>query len=108
MTEFTTRMMSPEDTGRVDTYGPIKDIPDRVWGGFIEQMQSDDGPDPQAVADAVLNLIETPAGDRPLRVVVDPMMGGEGPNSLNNATSQIQEQMLTGFGMGELLSVKKS
>ncbi len=108
MTEFASRMMAPSDTARVEAYGPIKDIPDRVWGGFMEQLAADGAPDPQDIADAVLNLIETPAGDRPLRVVVDPMTGGEGANSLNNATNQIQAQLLEGFGMKDLLSVKKA
>ena len=108
MTEFASRMMAPKDTARVDAYGPIKDLPDQMWGGFMEQLQADGAPDPQEIADAVLTLIETPAGERPLRVVVDPLMGGEGANSLNNATSQIQSQLLEGFGMRDLLSVKKA
>jgi NAD(P)-dependent dehydrogenase (short-subunit alcohol dehydrogenase family) len=108
MTEFASRMMAPKDTARVDAYGPIKDLPDQMWGGFMEQLQADGAPDPQEIADAVLTLIETPAGERPLRVVVDPLMGGEGANSLNNATSQIQAQLLEGFGMRDLLSVKKA
>ena len=108
MTEFASRMMAPKDTARVDAYGPIKNLPDQMWGGFMEQLQADGAPDPQEIADAVLTLIETPAGERPLRVVVDPLMGGEGANSLNNATSQIQSQLLEGFGMRDLLSVKKA
>jgi NAD(P)-dependent dehydrogenase (short-subunit alcohol dehydrogenase family) len=108
MTEFASRMMTPGDTARVDAYGPIKDIPDQVWGGFMERLAADGAPDPQDIADAVLNLIETPAGERPLRVVVDPMTGGEGANSLNNATSRVQAQLLEGFGMLDLLTVKKA
>jgi hypothetical protein len=108
MTEFASRMMAPEDTARVDAYGPIKDIPDQMWGGFMEKLQGDGAPNPQEIAEAVLKLIETPAGERPLRVVVDPLMGGEGANSLNHATGQIQAQILEGFGMKDLLSVKKS
>jgi NAD(P)-dependent dehydrogenase (short-subunit alcohol dehydrogenase family) len=108
MTEFSSRMLSPQDTARVDAYGPIKDIPDRMWGGFMEKLSAEGAPDPQEIADAVLKLVETPAGERPLRVVVDPLMGGEGANSLNHASSQVQEQLLDGFGMRELLSVKKA
>jgi NAD(P)-dependent dehydrogenase (short-subunit alcohol dehydrogenase family) len=106
MTEFASRMLSPQDADRVDAYGPVKELPDKLWGGFMEQLGSDDGPDPQELADAVLGLIETPAGERPLRVVVDPMTGGEAAHSVNRATEQAQEQLLNGFQMGELSSVK--
>jgi NAD(P)-dependent dehydrogenase (short-subunit alcohol dehydrogenase family) len=107
MTGFAERMLAPADADRVAAYGPIAEIPEQMWGGFIEQLQTGDAPDPQEVADAVLTLIETPAGQRPLRTVVDPFMGGDAPKSLNATSDDIQRGLLTGFGLGNLLSVKK-
>jgi spore germination protein GerM len=60
-------------------------------------------PDPQLVADAILKLIDTPNGKRPLRTVVDPATG----NFSEIANGQVKEQyenFLTAFGMQGMLS----
>ena len=106
LTGFAGRMMEPGDPGQLDSYGELKDAPQKMWGGFMETLQSDDGPNPQDVADVVLKLIETPAGERPFRTVVDPMTGGEAANSINNASHGIQTQMFETFGMSGLLTLK--
>ena len=105
-TGFGGRMLSPGDTDTVADYGAVAEIPEQMWGGFMEHLQSDEAPDPQEVADAIQHLIETPAGRRPLRVVVDPMMGGEAPRALNQASDGIQREILEGLGMPGLLSVE--
>tara|TARA_R110002073_G_scaffold299081_1_gene465916 strand:- start:265 stop:1149 length:885 start_codon:yes stop_codon:yes gene_type:complete len=43
----------------------------KMWGEIIDYLESDEGPNPQLVADAILKLIETPKGERPLRTIVD-------------------------------------
>ena len=60
---------------RVASYGELADRPNQLWGGFGQMLSSEGAPDPQDVADAVLALIQAPAGERALRVVVDPMSG---------------------------------
>jgi len=105
-TGFLSAMVSGSDESRLDSYGPLKEVPDQMWGGFEQMLAADDAPDPQLVADAVIELIETPAGKRPFRVVVDPMTGGEGPTTINGVTDQIQTAIMTNFGMEDSLSVK--
>lgn len=73
----------------------------------LELDDSRDAAVEQAVADVVLQIIETPAGERPLRLVVDPMTGGEAPKLLNSTSSTIQAELLNGLGMDELGSVEK-
>lgn len=104
-TSFFDKMAPVADAARVATYGALQNAPEQMWGSVAQILQSDDAPDPQTVADAVLNLIETPAGKRPLRVVVDPMTGGEGATAVNTMSSDVQTQLLTAFGLGNLLSV---
>jgi NAD(P)-dependent dehydrogenase (short-subunit alcohol dehydrogenase family) len=104
-TGFASNMAVPADEVRVESYGKLKEIPQQMWGGFVQQLQGENAPDPQVVADAILTLIETPAGQRPLRTVVDPMTGGEAASAINQTTDQIQSQLLGAFGMGDLLSV---
>ena len=58
---------------------------------------------PQAVADAVLRLIETPAGQRPLRTVVE--AHPEAVEAINGVCAQVQGGMLGALGMSGLLKV---
>ncbi len=106
-TNFFDNMSEPSDPERAESYGDLNKLPDQMWSGMAETLQSEDAPDPQLVADAVLDLINTPAGERPFRVVVDPLMGGEAPETLNKTTADIQKKLLSGFGMEDLLSVKR-
>jgi len=104
-TNFFNGMIPASDEERVASYGELNNIHEQMWKGMGELFQSENAPNPQDVADAIVTLIETPAGQRPLRTVVDPMMGGEGPKAINSTTDQIQEQVLAGMQMGELSSV---
>jgi NAD(P)-dependent dehydrogenase (short-subunit alcohol dehydrogenase family) len=99
-TSFGQRLMIPADEGVVASYGKRAELAQSMWGGFMERLQKSDI-DPQLVADAIQQSIETPAGQRPLRVVVDPLSGGEGPRLINQTTDQIQAQLLAGLGLGE-------
>ena len=105
-TGFADSLLYPADEKRIASYGELTEIPNQMWGGFMQMLASDDAPNPQAVADAVLKLIETPAGQRPLRTVVDPLTGGEAPSVVNKTSDEVQEQLLSAFGLAELLSVK--
>lgn len=98
-TNFFGNMVGPEDKEAVESYGALKEVPDKMWGAFAQQMQSDAAPDPQEVADAVDQLIDLPQGERPTRTVVDPMSGGEAPTAINHTTDQIQKALLESFGM---------
>lgn len=98
-TGFMAKMEEAGDMERLKTYGALLERPKQIWGSVGEMIEGDNAPNPQDVADAVLNLIETPQGKRPLRVVVDPMTGGEGPKTLNEAAEQIQRQLLSSFGL---------
>jgi NAD(P)-dependent dehydrogenase (short-subunit alcohol dehydrogenase family) len=105
-TNFFANLDNGADTARLESYGPLAELPDQLWGPFSEQLASEEAPNPQQVADAVLNLIKTPAGQRPLRTVVDPMIGGEAPRAINSTTDQIQSQMFEQMEIKDLLSVK--
>ena len=98
-TNFFGSVMSPSDTEALDSYGSFKDTPGNIFAGFGEALKSDAAPDSQDIADAVDSLIGMPQGQRPVRVVVDPMGGGEGPTAINQTTDQVQKAILESFGM---------
>jgi len=60
---------------------------------------------PQEFADAVLQIIETPAGQRALRYRVGP--GGPGVQKINALTDEVQAQVLEAFGVTALAKFKK-
>ena len=85
--------VTADDQGRTDTYGPAKDFPAKVNGAF-----SSTAGNAQDVADAVLRIIETPAGERQLRYFVSPQ--DFGLNEINALSKQVQTSLLEALGLG--------
>jgi short-subunit dehydrogenase len=56
---------------------------------------------PEQVAEAMVKLVEMPNGTRPLRTVVDKMMGGT-TEIINDTAKQVQAGILQNFGLSEL------
>ena len=91
-TNFLRGMITASDEERVNSYGELNSVPQQMWDGFAKFLNGENAPNPQEVADAIINLIEMPDGKRPLRTVVDPMTGGEGPKVINATSDKVQEQ----------------
>ena len=83
-------------------YGDLAKVPEQIGAG-MGQMFEIMKPNPQMVPDAILKLIETPKGERPLRTVVDGMTG----EIVERANVKVKEEyvnFLTAFGMKDLLN----
>jgi NAD(P)-dependent dehydrogenase (short-subunit alcohol dehydrogenase family) len=96
------KIVSGSDTAVIAGYGDLAKVPEQIGAG-IGQMFEAMKPDPQLVADAIVKLINTPGGKRPLRTVVDPATG----NFSEIANKQVKEQyenFLTAFGMQSMLN----
>jgi NAD(P)-dependent dehydrogenase (short-subunit alcohol dehydrogenase family) len=101
-TEMSQKVQLGSDTSVVEGYKVIAEIPDKMFGA-IGQMFETTKPDPQDIADAVVNLINLPKGQRPLRTVVDPSTG-EIVRTANDAVQVQYEKVLTAFGVQDLLA----
>ncbi|QNL52164.1 SDR family oxidoreductase [Olivibacter sp. SDN3] len=101
-TEMSQKVQFGSDTSVVDSYEVIADFQNKM-GSAIVQMLETVKPNPQDVADAVVNLINLPKGQRPLRTVVDPSTG-EIVEAANEAVKVEYAKVLTAFGMKELLA----
>jgi NAD(P)-dependent dehydrogenase (short-subunit alcohol dehydrogenase family) len=88
-----------EDPGRRAGYGEMADVPERIR----ERLRGARA-NPQEVADAVLRIIETPAGQRQMRYRVGP--GGPGVERINALTDEVQAQLLEAFGITTLAKIK--
>jgi NAD(P)-dependent dehydrogenase (short-subunit alcohol dehydrogenase family) len=80
------------DEARTNTYGAAKEIPAKVNAAL-----SSTAGNAQEVADAVLRIIETPAGERQLRYFVSPQ--DFGLNEINALSKQVQAKLLEAFGL---------
>jgi NAD(P)-dependent dehydrogenase (short-subunit alcohol dehydrogenase family) len=95
------KIVSGSDAAVIAGYGDLAKVPEQIGAG-IGQMFEAMKPNPQLVADAIVKLIDTPKGKRPLRTVVDPATG----NFSEIANKHVKEQyehFLTAFGMQTML-----
>lgn len=100
-TEMSQKIQAGADASVVDEYKAIADVPSKMFAA-IGQLFETTNPDPQDVADAVVNLINLPKGQRPLRTVVDSSTG-DITKRANAAVKVEYEKVLKAFGMEELL-----
>jgi NAD(P)-dependent dehydrogenase (short-subunit alcohol dehydrogenase family) len=89
------------DNEVVAGYGELANIPAKIGEGMGQLFEAVK-PNPQLVADAIVQLIETPKGQRPLRTVVDPATGSF-TETANQAVKVQYDNFLTAFGMQDLL-----
>jgi NAD(P)-dependent dehydrogenase (short-subunit alcohol dehydrogenase family) len=88
-----------EDPSRKSGYGEMGEIPEKIQARIASSRAN-----PQEIADSVLQIIETPAGQRQLRYRVGP--GGPGVQKINALTDEVQVQLLEAFGVTELAKFK--
>jgi NAD(P)-dependent dehydrogenase (short-subunit alcohol dehydrogenase family) len=79
------------DEARTHTYGAVREIPAKLNAAL-----SSNAGNAQEVADAVLRIVETPAGEQ-LRYLVSPE--GFGVDQINALSKQVQAKLLEAFGL---------
>jgi hypothetical protein len=100
---FYTQGQLPADGERAAAYGAVAEMLDQFGAGYAQSLQSPDAPQPQQVVDVIVNLIETPVGERPLRTAVGNFT--EGVQYINQTTDQVQAQTFEALGLNALLKV---
>lgn len=95
----------PADTARLAEY---QDDPGSPYRGFIEQVNSafagivPDSARAELVADAIVDLVAKPFGERPFRVHVDPTQ--DGADVVFTVMDRIKAEMLHRVGFADLLT----
>jgi NAD(P)-dependent dehydrogenase (short-subunit alcohol dehydrogenase family) len=100
-TEMAEKIQFGSDALIVEEYKAVAEYPDKMFKA-IGEMFENVKPNPQAVADAVVNLINLPKGQRPLRTVVDPTTG-DIVEAANDAVAIEYAKALEAYGMEGLL-----
>jgi len=101
-TEVWGKIATGSDATVIAGYGELAKVPEQIGAG-IGQMFEAMKPNPQLVADAIVKLIDTPAGKRPLWTVVDPATGSFSEIA-NEQVKEQYENFLTAFGMQAMLN----
>jgi hypothetical protein len=91
--------LDPADPGRTPEYGPIAEVPKGFVAWLVSVFSGADAPNPHDVAEALLKLVNTPAGERPARVVVGNPFGA---SDVNAAVAPIQAGLIQAIGMDGL------
>jgi NAD(P)-dependent dehydrogenase (short-subunit alcohol dehydrogenase family) len=85
-------IVTAADQGRTNTYGVANEIAAKINGLLTSAAGN-----PQEVADAVLRILETPAGERKLRYRISP--ADLGVDEINDLCEQVQARLFEGFGI---------
>lgn len=104
-TNFFDNVMKPSDSSQDSSYGDLVHAPMAMAKGFGEALAANPAQNPQDVADAISALIDTPAGQRSFRTVVDKMGMGEPINGYNDHLEQVTSGIYNAFGMGNMLKL---
>jgi NAD(P)-dependent dehydrogenase (short-subunit alcohol dehydrogenase family) len=92
---------APADIERLSGYGDLAQLRERFVAQFAELFASAAAPRTQDVADAIVGLIEMPAGERPLRTVCGVEFGA---HTLNEQAAPIRANVLRALGMDQLIA----
>jgi NAD(P)-dependent dehydrogenase (short-subunit alcohol dehydrogenase family) len=95
---------APEDLARADEYanGPYKGLPDVIMKGMIALEPAD--ADANSVAAAIVGIVGSPHGKRPMRGHVDPSR--DGCEVVNGVADRVREELLRRVGLDDLLNVR--
>jgi hypothetical protein len=77
---------------RTDTYGAANEFPEKINGALLSTAGN-----AQEVADAVLRILETPAGEKQLRYRIS--AASFGVDEINAVSKQVQAGLLEAFGI---------
>ena len=105
-TTFMERLLKPSDPNRASEYGAMEHAPAQLLANFEKALAANPAQNPQLVADAILQLIQTPAGQRPFRTVVDKMGMGASIGPYNEQLEAVMSGIYGAFGMGDMLKLK--
>jgi len=92
---------TPADTARAEEYakGPTADFGEVAFKGLAALEPPD--ADPQAVADAIVKVVDTPFGKRPFRVHIDPSQ--DGAEIVNGVADRVRAELLRRIGLEDIL-----
>lgn len=105
-TTFIGNLLRPSDRSRDESLGTMPEDAQNFLHGFEQALGSHPEQNPQNVADAVVKVIESPAGQRPFRTVVDKMGMGNAIEPYNEHLEELTSGIYSAFGIGHMRQLK--
>ncbi|MBX7153585.1 MAG: SDR family oxidoreductase [Candidatus Kapaibacterium sp.] len=106
-TGFMSGMISPSDSDRMKQYGEMASLPETSINGYVAYVESIPEQRPERVAEALVNLVNTPFGEKPFRIVVD-FSGLKQPiENYNKLLNETTKAIYTANGVANLLTLNK-
>lgn len=105
-TTFIDALMRPSDRSRDASLQGLPEFSQQFLAHFEQALAANPAQDPQLVADAVARVIETPAGQRPFRTIVDTMGMGGAIQPYNEQLEAVSSGIYAAFGIGHLRQLK--
>lgn len=106
-TGFMDAMRRPNDAERETTYGEMSQAPEAALAGFEQALEANPLQRPERVAEAIVEVLDKPFGEKPFRTVVDHMGMGEPVGQYNDMLHGITHGIYSAFGNEGLLSLNK-
>jgi NAD(P)-dependent dehydrogenase (short-subunit alcohol dehydrogenase family) len=106
-TTFTENLMFPSDSSQAESYVGFMQAPQKMGENFHNVLMNNPQQDPQRVADAFVDLIDKPHGERSFRTTVDFIGMGDHVQKYNEHLGQVTNGLYTNFGIAGMLSVQK-
>ena len=106
-TGFMGGMLTPSDTERLTQYGDMASLPETSLNGYVAYLESIPEQRPERVAEALVDVVNTPFGEKPFRTVVD-FSGLKQPiENYNNILNETTKAIYTANGVERLLHLNK-
>ena len=106
-TGFMGGMITPSDTGRSSQYGEMASLPETALDGYVAYVESIPEQRPERVAEAVVELVSMPFGEKPFRTVVDFSGLKAGIENYNKVLNETTKAIYTANGVDNLLTLNK-
>lgn len=105
-TDFIGSALKPADTDRLAQFGEFANVPEQSINHYEAMLKANKHQDPQKVADKIMEVIKTPAGQRKFRNIVDFTGMEDAVEPLNEAIKNTTDAIYDAIGIGHLRTLK--
>ena len=106
-TAFMRGMITPSDKERMNKYGEMAKLPENSLNGYTAYVESIPMQRPERVAEALVELVNTPFGEKPFRTVVDFSGLKQAIENYNKVLNETTKAIYTANGVDNLLTLNK-
>lgn len=107
-TQFMDSMLKPSDESRAAQYGDMAHAPEASLKGYVEYIESIPMQRPERIAEALVELLNLPFGEKPFRTVVD-FSGLKDPiEAYNQALEETTKGVYAANGVANMLELNNN